>query len=616
MRNEKTTISLGFKSDVSELNRAGAKVSWLKDRFDQLAHSVKGVADKGSGLRQLSNAPGHGPRVLPSRLGNQHPASRRHSNTDNRVKPNNRPTPGMGLSAFRKLRSVGVGTTLAAGGALGLALTIGNAASKGVTQAKAYMDAISPLNKQLSLLNDNQKAFVGNISETAVSLGIARAELLQYTKAYVGQAGAQNGRIGKQVRDIGYFAKGMGMDKGTTYAQMGGLAQAGAFGAMGGMRAKQFAAMIADAVSSGNMKGREGELLSSINSLVNVQLQTLTRPGGMAGMINLMTGMNRTGQPGLMGARGASVLGRINQGIMNPGAGDYGEMFMYKALGGGGFYDFKMRQEEGAFGPHNNFLRVMGNMRKSFPNGKARWFAMSKLFPGLSMHQVQGLESALGKTGSGSGFIEALTKASGGNPENISTESYGILAQLYNAKDGKERMRVLKGDSRLGGLSNNFTTTSSREAMMRAVAGKSLIQTPEDQTNSQLASINQTLEKGGMEAIAIFSKTYSSVDKIGQLLENHLGALKESAQKNNGLYRPGDMSTINPDLNVPYKPNVALDGTPVKITEEAYKNFDMSFFKNGFQDLKQSSENLNQAANKINGVWAHSPQSGTGNTAR
>jgi len=621
MANEKTTVSLGFKSDLTELNRAGEKANWLKDRFDQLAHSVKKVSEAGVGLTQLSHTPGSGPAQPVGDLRTPKTGNGNDPAYDSKGKSNKRVDRGFGYygkTGLSKLKGAGVGGLFAAGGALGLALTAASAVSKGISLAKAYMDALSPLNKQLSLLNGNQASFESKIASTAISLGIARAELLQYTKAYVGQAGAQKGRVGGQVKDIGGFAKGMGMDYGSTYAQMGGLAQAGAFGSLGGMRAKQFAALIADAVSRGNMNGREGELLSSINSLVSVQLQTLTRPGGMSGMINFMTGMNATGQAGLMGARGASVLSQISQGIKNPGGGDYGEMFMYNALGGGNFYDYKMRQEEGAFGANNNFLRVMGNMRKSFPNAKARWFAMSKLFPGLSMHQASGLESALGKVGSGgSGFMDALDSASSGNIEKINTENYGILAKIYNAKNGKERMEILK-DSRLGGLSGNFTINSTREEVMKAVAGKNLVQTPEDAIKSELATINQWLESKGVEGIKAFSGAYDGINKIYRLLHKQWGSLtpEENARLQSELSNKGEVSTINPNNIVPYKTNVTADGKQIQINESQYNEADVqAFFKEVSSNLNQSSINLNQAADKIIGSKAVT-QSGNGNTTR
>lgn len=518
---DKTTVSLGFKADLSGLQQVASKTAELTRLFDSLAHSVKKVHDASTG--------GGGGGVVPPSGGGAGGLFGKMG------------LPGGGIGK----KALGMG--LVAGGAFGLALGASALITQGIRSAKEYTETLGPLAKQLSVVGSGQVQFVNTITETSKAIGVARSELLQYTQAYVNLAGAQKGGVAGQINAFGLFAKGMGLNQGATMQRMGSLAQSGAFGtySANNMRAHEFAALIADAVAEGGMKGREGELLTSINSLVNVQLQALTRPQGMTSAIGMLTAMNRSGQPGLMGAHGANILAQLSNGIRNPGAGDFGELFMYKALGGGDYFDYKMRQEEGAFGPSNNLGAVLGTSRKFFPNEKVRLYALKQLMPGLSMHQLRGVSQAYSASGGSEGFLKMMGEMTGDDLAKISPEKYGIMAELYRSGGGANALKVLD-DSRLGGLKGKFDENSKLEDIIRAVAETPFVATTEEKMMTELTTINIHLEKIGEKAIPHLTKVVESINDGVAAVANFFGPGegKEVVKKNWKINSMEDVGNI------------------------------------------------------------------------
>ena len=317
MTDQKTTVRVGFQSDTQGLSQA-----------------IRQVKDLGRELEKLNQSSGA------SGAGGDGYIAPRHTGGRGGIG-------GVFGSAGRGVMRGGAGAFAAIGVATGALSIITHA----VAGAKQYLSVLDPLTKQLSIVNSLQGGFAASIERTGEAIGKNKTEMMRLTQMYVGMTGQQGGRIARQVNVASLLSKGMGVDAGTMISSMGGMAQMGAYGQYGGMRVERFAASIADAVARGGMKGREAELFSSIQSLMGAQLNVMTRlaPGSSGAMIGALTAMNASGQPGLMGVRGANVLSRMNQGFMNP-QGDFGEYFMYNALGRGDYFDYQMRKEQGIFG--------------------------------------------------------------------------------------------------------------------------------------------------------------------------------------------------------------------------------------------------------------------------
>jgi len=608
---EKTTVSIGFKADTQALETLGGKTEWLEQKFKSLANTVKGVTDAGHGLPSIlrdSGATGKLPTVGkgPNRPTYKRPPGSRPSSIQ--------PVPRRGGSQppvkrgfLRKLPgAVGaVDMTGTALGAVGIALTVTAGITKGIQSAMEYNRALDSLTKRLSIVGNGQEQFVNRITRTSSALGIARKDLLQYTQAYVAQAGTQKGHLSGQINTMGNLAKGMGMDKAQTFNQMGGLANAGAFGSLGKMRANEFAALIADGVSRGSMKGREGEVLSSINTLVNTQMQMLTKPEGVGGMVGALTSMNQSGRPGLMGNRGANVLSKMNNGIMNPGGGEFGEMLMYNAIAPGeNYYDFKYKQEEGAFGDNKNLEKVMASMKRDFPDGRTRQHAMKTMF-GISMHQADGLEKALRKAGPGQNdFLDQLEKASGGDLGKISADKYGLLAEINNSGGDKKELKRILSDTRLKGL-KGVTEESSKEEIFNAVSKHGMLQTVEEQTATALVDFNTNLERLGLDILPLITALVVGVNEIVGIIRDHFGG-GEKARAKTVDYNldAGENSAINSNLisDKQYAPNTTRSGEKIKFDESKYGDINFEDLKSAAADFKESAASMKEAANKFNGV--------------
>ena len=290
MSDQKTTISIGFKAQTQELEQANRMV----DRLQQKLTNLKRAGGPGIGGAGGAGGIGGSGGLLGGRLG----------------------AGGAGGGLASRLLRGGLSGGLMAMGAMGVAVGAGAIIARMITSAKQYMQVLDPLTKQLSIVGHYQQAFEQSLEKTGATIGRNKNEMMQLTQMYVHMAGRQGGaaNISNQIRSIGLLSKGMGVDANMMGSSMGNLAQMGAFGQYGGMRMERFAAAIADSVAKGRMEGREGEVLSAIQGLMGAQLNVLTRlsPGSSNSMLETLTAMNASGQPGMMGARGLNMLSRMN----------------------------------------------------------------------------------------------------------------------------------------------------------------------------------------------------------------------------------------------------------------------------------------------------------------
>jgi len=484
MSDQKTTISVGFRSDTTGIDQASQKISRLKRLLDDTANSCQRLNGQGGG----------------SFWGNLSDPSRQRVMTGGFMG-------GFGRGILNR-GMAGGGAALA-----GLGMATGAIAliARMVSSAREYIQALDPLEKQLSMVTDGQSQFAGSIERTGEAIGKTKIEMVRLAQSYVALAGAQQGGIARQMNVAGLLAKGMGVDTGTMYSSMGSMAQMGAFGQYGGMRMERFAVMIADAVARGGMNGREGEVLSSIQSLMGSQLNVLTRmaPGSTDAMIGALTAMNASNRPGLMGMRGAGLLQQMNQGFMNP-RGEFGEYFMYNALGGGDYFDFRSRLEKGIFGK-GNLDALMGQFRKNFKNPKARYHAMSKIL-GISMDQAAAIDGL--DLNNSDAFMSALDKATGGRKEAISPDKLGLMAQIFNSS-GAQREALFK-DARISGLAKEkgWTARTDINTVLAGIAKSGLKQTESEKMMTTLTTIDNSITKYGEKIVPKLTDILEGVLKI------------------------------------------------------------------------------------------------------
>ncbi len=517
----KTTFKLGFDADLQGLKRTNQEIETLKKSFDRLTASVGKTSGQAATLdknvhraAQAKPGPASVKQVPPIKTPLQKLGTKRGLAIAGRLSPGaaNIVRSGIAMGGASMVGGLGIG---AVGAALGLMIA---QLPRAIKESKDFNVVLDGLYKRFHLSRDAQADFNATLKTTAHSLGMNRLELAAVEKSYLSLAGAIQGaaRMQNQVKTAGGLARGMGLDPGQTITQFGGLAQSGAFGKLagdGGLNVRDFATILADAVSRGDMKGREGELIQSIQSLVGVQLQSLTRPQNVGAMVGTMTALNQSNEPGLKGARGAELLKQLSQGIRNPGGGKFGEYVSYKAMGGGDYFKFKKRQEEGAFGESNNLDAMLKFYKRSFRDPNARHYAMGKHL-GISMHQSESIEKAFSNMKMNgrdrAGFVDRLRQAAGGGQkgadklERLDFAKLPILADLSRSQ-GPEHIKSILSDERIGfdrsKVDEILKSANPRQMAMQEIIQANLKLTESESLQKELAKLSDVMTNIGDRAL-------------------------------------------------------------------------------------------------------------------
>ena len=119
-------------------------------------------------------------------------------------------------------------------------------------------------------------------------------------------------------------------------------------------------------------------------------------PKAVSGVMTLRRSKARRHEPAVN-----QVLGQLGQGIQNPGGGEYGQYAMYQWLGGGDYFGFKYKQEDGlayAGEAIQGFKRNFGHM-----DPMAQRYLFGKLFR-MTMHQAEGVLKSFDQLGGLAGY--------------------------------------------------------------------------------------------------------------------------------------------------------------------------------------------------------------------
>lgn len=181
---------------------------------------------------------------------------------------------------------------------------------------------------------------------------------------------------------------GFGIDVNSLVQGYGSLVQAGvASGPTSqGVSARAFADMLAAAVASGSMNGRQGEVLSALTDATNALSQKLVGLPGVGTILGAQAALNATGVQGLMGQSGASVLNALSAGMASPGAGPGGQLLNLRmfAQPGMSYPQVLFSEQAGAYfsppGGRTNLLQFLQGMHGMFPGVGARSFDAAKSY--------------------------------------------------------------------------------------------------------------------------------------------------------------------------------------------------------------------------------------------
>ncbi len=502
MSDQTTTVKVGFQTDTAGLDSANQQIKRMEENLKRLRASLSSGVSPTTGFdfgKLPPIPPGvSAPAGLPGGGGGGGYNALMH-------------VPGMAYMGRTAAR-----TGMGALGALGVAAGVTAAVVKSISEARQYLRVIDPLSKQLRVVGGLQEQFEKGLIKTGEAIGRNKTEMGQLVQTYIALAGQQKGLLENQTNVASLFAKGAGIDHDLMMSSMGGMAQMGAFGSYGGGGAERFALTLADAIARGGMAGREGELFGSIQSLMGAQLNILTQlaPGSEMSMIGALTAMNASGQPGLMGARGANVLGRMDNAVRNP-SGEFAEYAMYSALGGGDYFDYLMRREEGIFG-EGNYEAIDKWTRDQIKDPKQRWQAKSQML-GITMHQALALEKIDPTVRSK--LVDTLEEITGGNLEGITGDKFQIMANLLNSS-GKEREELLR-DSRLESVTRGkkWDANTDIKTILGAIAKMDLASTVQEELATNLSTLDNTIISMGTQLI-------DKANKLCRFLSDLTGATR------------------------------------------------------------------------------------------
>lgn len=516
--------------------RALQEVDHLSDAFKRLNKSAQ---DAGKSVKAIESLSG-GPAVSPPSSGSG---------------ASGRSYASAGYPAWRSPRRQGfirrpvmMGLSL-----LGLGAGFG-AITMGIEQAKTYIVTLSDLGKQLQLTADDHGKLSESVKKTAAAIGVSYTEMSRYLKGYASLTGSTEGGTVPAL-----FARGLGMDLGTTTEAFG---QLGRFGAVKPDKDSmtRFASMLAQAVSTGRFQGRQEELLRALVGFSAQQTRILGSAQGSAQFLGMLTSMNAYGPAGLKGELGGAYLETLSGGIRHPGGGGTGLYLMSQALGQKDYFRLKYRMEEGAFGPGENLSHIMPYLHSLFPGADEesrlqRATFMSSLFPGTSIHQNMAFEDVYHQHGAPNlnRLYKRLTDL--GFEKNlgaINPDQLGLLARLNDLQSGdKSGLETILNSPELSGMSqdekNKLIQSGNIDDALRAVS-KETFQSEGDKTRVELGKISQHLADLGEQALPKVVDIAKDVNSIYEWLQkrwpstNNLG--QPPAYSNEGLYWGGAIGGV------------------------------------------------------------------------
>lgn len=370
------------------------------------------------------------------------------------------------LEQFGK-KSMGQLATLAAGGLAGGAMY--SRVSGGLSAYKQHVIEIDNEARAVKRLGDSYRDYHKAIVDAGRSYGFSNNEVVGLASMFSrtrGRQGAANLTGDMQT------AQGFGRAYGMSAMESGGyfnrsvqMGQIGKGGDVADMR--QFAALIADSVTAGGMQGRESEVISSIQHLTGAISSKMVTVGGSTVAASALATMNATGIRGMQGEQGSALMERLNSAIMQPGGGQAGDLFMYRALNAGAgkgkgmnLGEYRYLQEEGLGGTtpsgKSSFQALMEATGKTGIEGKYNLMAMGQL-TGLSMHQVEAMQKTFMPNGQfQTAKLGALQGVLGeGGMKSVDPSTWGMLSELASGGDvkaiGREFEQLAPGQQAAGG---------------------------------------------------------------------------------------------------------------------------------------------------------------------
>jgi murein DD-endopeptidase MepM/ murein hydrolase activator NlpD len=363
------------------------------------------------------------------------------------------------------------------GGRMSTALGGVNSPIQGIAQARTeYQNFASEMDAQRRLVGDSSKSYQSwtqDVINNAKAVGRAVTDYAAMRQELIGLGVAAD----TANRQISGFARSTGMGYGQATQMFGAMATSGSFsdrrssnGAYSqvGFDAAQQAKLmvgVADAVGKSMVNGMPvtvDKILSGITSL-QTQAAQMGVQGNAGGNLDIMTAMNRTGNIGLYGERGANVIEGVNQATQQGGSLNYQRLEqLRKQHPDEDYFHLQYRAEENL--KPEEMKDILGGIRDQYGGKNGNQFAIAQAMkdqiPGVtSMHTAMGLMDAIDTMGQFSADDPKRTSLAKlmGNLQNGGSEYLDVGVNATNNKYVDKN-----GNFDFGKANNAFKDASGR----------------------------------------------------------------------------------------------------------------------------------------------------------
>jgi hypothetical protein len=228
--------------------------------------------------------------------------------------------------------------------------TIASSLGRGDQLSAGYGD----INKRMGGASNGGLSYAKNSTRGLNGYGFDDLQAMQATGSYSQVTGRMDAnKLTDQMKTIFGTARRFGMsDPSQAMSSFSSAFSSGVTGGSGAqMNPKEFADLLANAVASGRMQGKEGKMLEQIAQVTQMSVQSMGRAGNEKTIASFLAMGNASGNQAMINKL-PDMIGGINQGISSPSGGYGAQALTMRAIGGGKMDYWKEQyiQSQGAFG--------------------------------------------------------------------------------------------------------------------------------------------------------------------------------------------------------------------------------------------------------------------------
>ncbi len=421
---------------------------------------------------------------------------------------------------------------------------------------------IDTLKRRMGDLGVSFNSLRDTVRSASSGMGITYVEAARLSQEFARVTGRMRGvDVGGDLRTSIGFARSFGIDPGESTQFFGTMRRVGAQGA-DDQQSKRLALLIGEAISKGGYTAKADEVLRAVSDFASQAARlTLTTPniGGYAGML---TGLSRTGFPGLDPAGAASMLAAANAAVSRGGGmGEASLNFSYAALARStpGLNNPLMAQALWQGGMFGTTAQMFG------PKSPISQFMGGGGMPGLSdvtnfskerdlllkqygSHSAMALEAAMNQFGLSSMSQAAALMMT--KPEDLTgaqrllgpaglkmsdltatgiqgligisgAKNFGDLSKIYQEQMGRSD---LGADDKLG-LTKAFQSGDPgalRNALVRLVATHDQEKTEGSETRASIADVKNAVTKLGTDLLVPLNSIREAITQIAHVFGGEL----------------------------------------------------------------------------------------------